>query len=191
MKSKTINSLFYTGIVTLSQYSRNKKVPILQLHNSGGNLLFDFLANCLTGDFDLAAPNQPNKIMLLNIEGGIPEDISTLNLATSTITPVSDFIYLLTKPERVNSSDSCTVRYSFSVASEFLASKAFNCIGLYTDKVSPDKTTDEFKNNFVALCKLSTADLEAIPTSSRLVIDWELNISNNSQKNTEADIYVQ
>ena len=62
MTSKSINNLYYTGIVTLSQYDGKKRTPIVRLHNTGGNLLFEFLANCLVGNFDQAAKNQPAKI---------------------------------------------------------------------------------------------------------------------------------
>lgn len=187
MKSKSINNLFYTGIVTISQYNGNKKIPVLKVHNTGGNLLFDFLANCLIGDFDQAAINQPKKIMLLNISDAALE--SSHFEGTEEITPVSGFIHLLTKPERVNTGNSCTVRYSFSIASEYVRKKNFNCIGLYTDKVVAQKESSEYINNFVALCSIKD-ELESVPSSSRLVIDWELNISNNTDKNAEAEVYV-
>lgn len=189
MKSKSINNLFYTGIVTLSQCTGNKKVPVVRLHNTGGNLLFDFLANCLTGDFEQAMINQPNKIMLLSVNDTALTGSEFSGTATD-IEPVSDFIYLLTKPERVGTENSCTVRYSFSIASEYLMRKNFNCIGLYTDKVTAKNEGNSYLNNFVALCLIGTDELDAIPSSSRLVIDWELNISNNTDKNAEAEIYV-
>ena len=48
------SSLEYTGIVNLSQYINGKKFTIAQLHNAGGKPLFEFLADCLVGDFEIA-----------------------------------------------------------------------------------------------------------------------------------------
>lgn len=187
MTSKSINNLYYTGIVTLSQYDGKKRTPIVRLHNTGGNLLFEFLANCLVGNFDQAAKNQPTKIMLLKLVGESLNSGATIN--TADLTPVSGFIYLLTEPVRVGDGTSCTVRYSFSIASDFLTTKDFNCIGLYTNSV--DAKTLDYKNNFVALCAIEQDELNALPASSRLIVDWELNISNNITKNVEAEIYVK
>ena len=45
MTNTAVNTLTYTGIVTLSQYIENKKVKIGQTHNKGGAPLFKFLSN--------------------------------------------------------------------------------------------------------------------------------------------------
>ena len=65
MKNIATNTLGYTGIVTLSQYINSKKIKIAQVHNEGSYPLFNFLSDCLLGDFSIAALALPNKIMLL------------------------------------------------------------------------------------------------------------------------------
>ena len=60
MKNTAINTLKYTGIVTLSQYIGSKKRQIARMHNEGGDALFRFLANCLAGDFTTAKLTMPN-----------------------------------------------------------------------------------------------------------------------------------
>ena len=58
MKNTAINHINYTGIVTLSQYINGKKFLITQKHNAGAHMLFDFLADCLVGNFDLVKNNE-------------------------------------------------------------------------------------------------------------------------------------
>ena len=66
MKNTAINTLNYTGIVSLSQCIGNRKIKIAQMHNTGGASLFNFLANCLIGNFTTAKINYPTKIKLIN-----------------------------------------------------------------------------------------------------------------------------
>jgi hypothetical protein len=173
--SKAVNNLSYTGIVTLSQYNKRKKVPILTAYNSGGFHLFNFLADCLIGDFNTAALDRPNKILLLNIE----DDEAT---QTRTMSRLSGFIYSMTV-EKVYDKDSMVVRYSFIVPRDYLSDSQFNGFGLYTDSVSENN----FINSYAAICKLNTFNSNMISDSSVLVVDWELIISNNHNENVEVE----
>ena len=162
IKGTSINSLQYTGIVTLSQYIGGKKFTLAQIHNDGGKPLFNFLADCLAGDFDMAKVDRPTKILLLNIS----EDYS-MSKATDTA-----FYYLLSKPEKVYSDTEGIVRYSFMIPQEIFAGTKFNAIGLYTDTA-----TFLDVNNYAAYCKLDAEFFDKVSASSVLVLDWELHIS--------------
>lgn len=169
MKNSAINNLSYTGIVTLSQYSNGKKIPIKKIKNSGGNSLFNFLSNCLLGDFETAKFELPTKIMLLRTEYGETP-------SQDVITPVSGFIYFLTRPERLYTDTglaSSTVCYSFVIPIDTIENINFNSIGLY-----PDEATELDAANFAAFCKIDgLSGLQS--TSSVLVVDWRLTITNN------------
>lgn len=172
MKNTAINALEYTGIVTLSQYIGSKKVKIAQVQNSGAYSLFNFLSDCLLGDFEVAAFNRPTKIMLLNTVK-TDENGEAVNPYYESR---SNFIYLLSKPEKIYNSSKGTVRYSFVVARDLLEGTTFNSIGLYADSAdqgSPD--------NFAAVVNVSL-NAQSLVTSSALVIDWELNISNKDKE---------
>lgn len=162
MKSNAKNSFNYTGIVTLSRYSRGKKFVLMQSHNTGKLPLFDFFAYCLMSDFKKASSLLPNKIQLFKDEG---------TDKTSGESECSGFIYLQTNPERVNSTNQGIVRYSFIVPRTALSAN-FNRIGLY-----PAAATDIAE--YSAICEIdeeiTTASMSA---SSVLVVDWELIISN-------------
>jgi hypothetical protein len=163
MQGTISNTLGYTGIVTLSRYISGKKVKILEKHNIGGKPLFDFLTDCLVGDFDIAKLDVPNKILLLNSD----ED-GSLEKANNT-----DFIHLTSKPEKVYNTSDGVVRYSFIIPQEVFSGTNFNAIGLYTNSA-----TAADKDNFAAFCELDVGALNNISMSSVLVLDWELHISN-------------
>lgn len=160
------NNIAYTGVVKLSQYTNGKKFAIAEIHNEGGKPLFDFLTDCLIGDFDIAKADRPTKILLLNID----ED-DEINKADNT-----SFIYLLSKPEKVYSENAGIVKYSFIIPQEYFAAgnangaTRFNAIGLYTDSAKDAK-------DYAACCKVDTSEW-SISISSVLVLDWELHISN-------------
>jgi hypothetical protein len=169
MKNRAINTLKYTGIVTLSQYIRNKKIILAKKYNKGGNPLFTFLTDCLVGDFDVARLERPSQILLLKVT---ENDSGTEDIQKASN---SGFIYLLSKPEKVYSTSSGIVRYSFVIPSDVLADSDFNAIGLYTNSA----TESDFEN-YAALCKIDDMDKNNISISSMLVVDWELIISNKA-----------
>lgn len=165
IKSIAQNNIGYTGVVRLSQYTGSKKFTIAEIHNEGGKPLFDFLADCLIGNFAEASVNRPTKILLLN-----KDDNGNYEQADGT-----SFIYLLTAPEKVYSEREGIVRYSFIIPQEYFAggnsnSIRFNAIGLYCD--SADSAED-----FAACCRVDTSTW-SISISSVLVLDWELHIAN-------------
>lgn len=173
MRNRAINSLKYTGIVTLSQYIGSKKVKLSQVHNSGGNSLFDFLADCLVGDFTVAKATRPTKIML--IQGSAEKD-EYGNTVFERPLGGGGFIYLLTKPEKIYDSTKSVVRYSFVIPKDIIVSiAAFDqlYIGLYTDSATLDEP-----NNYAAICKLDVSVTNL--ASAALVVDWELIISNHT-----------
>ena len=112
MKSKAINSLGYSGIVTLSRYVGQKKVKIAQFHNAGGTALFDFLAECLIGEVESAKAKRPAKVKLFYREQIDPNN----EAAGYKYTSASGFIFLYQNAERnSNYSSQCRVTYTFQI----------------------------------------------------------------------------
>ena len=163
IKSIATSGLTYTGIVRLSLYTAGKKFLLKEQHNIGGRPLFDFLTDCLTGDFDIAKADIPNKILLLNKD---PED--KLSKAANT-----SFITILAKPEKkYSSANESVVCYSFILPPHYFTGTSFNAIGLYT------KTASELDiNDYAALCDIDLSDI-SLSIASVVVLDWELHISN-------------
>ena len=159
MKNTAINSLSYTGTVTLSQYAGTKKLVVAKIHNTGLNRLFSFLSDCLIGDFEAAKVNRPDKIMLLKKD------------SDGDYVKASDFIYFLSSPEKVYSTSASIVKYSFIIPRDMLL-KDFHGIGLYA-------YIDKEYTNPAAYCAIDKDKIK-LSTSSVLVVDWELNIANRT-----------
>ena len=166
MKNTAINTLGYTGTVTLSQYINGKKRIICQEHNRGNYPLFDFLADCLIGDFEVASLDRPNKIMLLREN------------EQHELEQASTFIYMLNKPEKtVTEGATSSVKYSFLIPNAMLKN-TFSSIGLYNSR-----TTETDLEHYAAFCNVKDKIKQASSITSALVIDWELNISNKNGDN--------
>ena len=171
MRNRAINALNYTGIVTLSQYIGTKKIKLAQVHNTGGSSLFNFLANCLAGEFDVAKANIPTKIRLLNRIGDADNYIYS---------PITSSIFLRTPPEPSFTTGESRVKFSFIIPRDFLDSASLTstpdntlCLGLYANSVSEDNW-----DNFMAFCELDSLG-QSILANAYLVVDWELIITNS------------
>lgn len=169
MKNTAINTISYTGIVTLSQRIGTKKTIVTQVHNAGGSSLFNFLANCLSGHFSQVMNNWPTKIKILEYSAGD-------STASYDYSSVSGFIFLNTEPE-IDYTDlsCCRVRYSFMVPRDLLENITGNTnlgLGLYTHGATEDEP-----ENFAAFCQLGTIDRGDLINAS-LIVDWDLIISN-------------
>jgi hypothetical protein len=167
MKNIAKNTISYTGVVTISRYSNDKKIEIMKVHNQGRNPLFDFLADCLVGDYTKASISIPDKIMLLKAS----EDDTQL-------TASSGFIHVLTPPEKITREHESCARYSFLVTSDKIE-KSFNRIGLYT-KAATDDINELW--NYAAYCNINEINNTGRSAAAALVIDWELIISNSTKE---------
>jgi hypothetical protein len=177
MKTTALNSLKYTGIVTLYRYAGEKKIKIAEIQNTGGDSLFNFLAECLVGDFDTASISRPTKIMLL--EEIDDEKDSRGEPVPAYLVSKSGFIYLLSKPEKTydNTNKKCTVCFSFKIPRDMLesANTSSLCIGLYANN-----TNILDIDNWAALVKNIPINGSQILASSSYLLDWQLNITNTS-----------
>ena len=167
MKSKTLNTLSYTGVVTLSRYIGSKKVELMQLHNTGGSELFNFISDCFLGNFSEAENERPTKIKVLNYD-----TVEGIKHYTSA----SGFIHLLTKPEKVSKDNQSCIRYSFLIPRDVINNidnEPGLALGLYAKRTLNDESVVE---NFSAVCDISYA--KSLFNNISLVVDWELTITN-------------
>lgn len=173
MKNIAVNTLKYTGIVTLSQYIGTKKIQIAQKHNEGGPALFEFLTDCLVGNFTKARATLPNKIILLERDPAAGVDKYKAK---------SGVIYLLSPAEKdydYNENNNPKVRYSFMVPKEQAESVDFSnlSVGLYNSTFNDkeDIGSSDRLANCVARCDLDLPVSGVINTA--LVVDWEMSFS--------------
>lgn len=181
LKGTAANNLGYTGIVSLSQYIQGKKIAVAKIHNAGGKPLFNFIADCLADDFDIARLDKPTKILLLNKKLVEKDGNNTYEF---TVAGETGFIHLLSKPEKVYSEDvKGIVRYSFMIPQEYFTGTDFNAIGLYTAT-----TAINDPGNYAAYCDVDPSEWD-ISISSVIVLDWELHISNTNEGSTITNVY--
>lgn len=170
MKNIAADKLGYTGIVTLSQYIGTKKVKLASIHNTGGKPLFEFIADCLVGDFTIARTSMLNKIMLIEYD---EENKS------NPYTKRSDFYYRLTKPEKIyGDTGKSAVRYSFTIPKDIIENITnFEnlSLGLFTENTKEDDNGN-FLSEYAALCKLDLKPGSVL--GAALVVDWVLMFSN-------------
>lgn len=183
MRNIITNNLTYAGTVTVSQRIGHKKVPVLQVHNNGNLPLFNFLTECLTGNFETAKLARPTKIMILKQTKFPDEGVEKL-----TYERLSSFIYLLASPERRYSSETTSISkvcFSFIIPRDLLESIDFEnddkdvtyMLGLYPANATLSDITE-----YSAICEfdLSRVNASTIGVSSVLVVDWELSISDKA-----------
>jgi hypothetical protein len=185
MKNIITNNLKYAGIVTLSQRIGNKKIPISQIHNNGNLPLFNFLTECLAGNFETAKTIRPTKIMVL-------KRIKDTDVRTGeekvVFESMSSFIYLLATPEKRYSSETAAISkvcFSFILTRDLLETIDFEdndsnttyMLGLY-----PANATRNDLSDYSAICELNPSNINSsnIGASSVLVVDWELAISDGA-----------
>ena len=58
----------YTGKVTVSVYDNDRLIKTTTSHNKGMSTLFNFIGNCLKGDFKSARESRPCKLVLLKAD---------------------------------------------------------------------------------------------------------------------------
>ena len=170
MKTLAKNTLTYSGLVTVSQYVGRKKIKLAQNHNDGGTALFNFLVDCLVGDWARAKTTRPVKVRLLQ------------KLDDTSYTPQSGFIYLRANAEKITINGIPTARFSFIIPKDHVEGANFYnlYLGLYTDEITEEADLSEY----VAICDL-TKLLTVNTINAALVVDWDLVISNNTANAAE------
>lgn len=167
MKNMILNTINYTGLVTLSKQIGNAKMPIAQIHNAGGTPLFEFIAECLAGNMEIAKAIRPTKVMLLK-----SNDLTNFEDLSGTF-------YLITKPEKLtsNSKHGIGARYSFLLPKDLIENiTAFDNVylALYSD--ATDTTRSQELANYAAICKLEV--IKNTIVNAALAVDWDLTVSN-------------
>jgi hypothetical protein len=195
------DGLGYEGKVTLTLKSNNRVLESRTYKNQGTALLFKFLGYCLIGAFTEAENFLPNKIMLLyNNEADTSSGPSSGGTTYTDVQPRSAFVAQSRTPTIISDSTSSQVKvlYSFEVprAAILAAQKEetnadkvykFNQVALYSEGVSDDDI-HEFSAYYYLVNgrnEWENVDPRDWPTSTVLLIEWELTLSNkNVETNT-------
>jgi hypothetical protein len=177
------DGLGYEGKVTLTLKSNNQVLKSKTYKNKGTAQLFKFLGYCLIGAYEEAKNFLPNKILLLyNMEQ------NPMNASATAVTPSSAWQTLAQTPTITSDSTNSqvSVMYSFEVSRAAISAR-FNQVALYGVGIDAEDITDFSAYYFLVdgHNEWDVIDPELWSTTTVLLIEWELTISNkNIETNT-------
>lgn len=181
------DSLEYSGNVTIKLYDGERLLRTSKHHNTGCAKLFNFIADCLTGNFSGAKSSRPCKVVLFKHDTDYP--IGSDKDDTVTFQPNSfneksrvstKVFYDTTIYPGINEDGSSSITYHFRIPFLCLVGgERVYKVGLYPNTIS-DLRTDICAYYLLAKDEENKQDFE-IPTEGgnfTVIIDWTLTIKN-------------
>ena len=200
VKKQDTISVGYSGKVKVTVVDDRKVVSRKIGHNAGGQPLFQFLAQCLCGNYENVKASQPLKIKLFynkaetktaatrNIEAWVSSDSNT------SIEEASNFIFVNApsateeiEDEKGNKNGYKAILH-FRVPFSFVTRTEINQICLYAQNESDPKIYSAYYlfTDSTDVEKLAPIKVNNQQASYNLIIEWELNIANAKTTNTQA-----
>lgn len=203
IKKQDTISVGYSGKVTVTVVDDRKVVSRKVGHNAGGQPLFQFLAQCLCGNYENTKPLQPLKIRLFYNKAS-DTTVATENIknwvayeSDDSIEDASNFIFanapgtideieLIDKQDRVTKNGYKAILH-FRVPFSFVTYNKINQICLYAQNAINPKNYSAY---YLFTDSTNTKNLVPIEvnnqqTSYNLIIEWELSIANVKVTNTQ------
>ena len=188
--SKSAQAFDYVGDITIKLTEGDRVYSTKHYHNNGAVKLFNFFADCLIGNFNVAKSSRPCKIVLFKVK----EDDSELDPETGEVDPTKaiwdDDTRISTKvfydsavtPGASEESGS-TVTYHFRIPYLSLVDgERVRKLALYPDIIS------SYRDDRCAYYILPAAEEIQIPgpagvsSNFTIIIDWKLHIYNAPKK---------
>ena len=205
VKKQDTISVGYSGKVTVTVVDDRKVVSRKVGHNAGGQPLFQFLAQCLCGNYENTKPLQPLKIKLFyNKAETVADAITNINNwvgsdSNTSIEEASNFIFVnapsATEEIKITDKQGNLVAKNgykailhFRVPFSFVTRDEINQICLYAQNESDPKRYSAYYlfTNSTDAEKLAPIKVNNQQASYNLIIEWELSIANVEAINTQA-----
>ena len=200
VKKQDTVSVGYSGKVIVTVVDDRKVVSRKIGHNAGGQPLFQFLAQCLCGNYENTKPLQPLKIKLFynnakdktaaitNIQNWVKSEGDFTSVASA-----SNFIFVNAPgateeiADEKGNKNGCKAILHFRVPFSFVTRTEINQICLYAQNANDDKKYSAYylftdSKNKEKLAPIKVNNQQA---SYNLIIEWELSISNVKVTNTQ------
>jgi hypothetical protein len=182
--SQTIfsDSLGYEGKVTLTLKSNNRVLKSKTYKNKGTAQLFKFLGYCLIDSYEDAKNLLPAKLLLLYNHAEYRAEATPTNVdQRSTWQTFAKMPTIISE----NESEQVKVVYSFEIPRAAIDERGFNQIALYGAGIEDFRDFSAFYYLVDDIDeKLKTESVQGWSTTTILLIEWELSLSN---KNVEAN----
>ena len=138
-RAKSLHNFNYTGDITVKLTEGDRVYSEQHFHNTGCAKLFNFVADCLTGNFNAAKSSRPCRIVLFKLDPIEDEENTTFNrLYWNDDTRVSTkVIYDSAVTPGATIENGSTVTYHFRIPYLCLVDGAeVRKLGLYPDIIS-------------------------------------------------------
>lgn len=203
----------YSGDVKLTTYIGGKPVTKQNFHNAGALSLYRFFANCLVGNFSVAASIRPFKIKLFGLTK--PENYLQSNLSgkdifeSKDLVEFSGFIPITTAPEIFYFENGTEIGCKVVLSFVFPYSKITNTgdihvIGIYgsrsedlddvcayhllqAHKTEFDENTSTVQNTAGIVWTPITKHAEDEETNKVLAVEWTMTLANKIDKSKEVN----
>ena len=199
VKKQDTISVGYSGKVKVTVVDDRKVVSRKVGHNAGGQPLFQFLAQCLCGNYENAEQSQPLKIKLFYNEAetktnAIRNIEAWVGSASNTsIEEASNFIFVNAPsvPEEIEDEKGNKNGYKailhFRVPFSFVTRNKINQICLYAQNEIDSKKYSAYYlfTDSTDAEKLAPIEVNNQQASYSLIIEWELSIANVKATNTQ------
>ena len=183
-KKKSVNSLAYSGNVTIQVLHGNKVVSSRKVHNAGRKPLFDFITYCLGNNYPESMAPRFLRVYNCNSE---PQE-STLSTTLTSSNEMSDIVAFSSITYSYDSVNIASqVNFSFLIPGSHIinseVSHAIDTLALY----SSDTFNDRGDPLAYLFLKDSQGNRDPIEITSgvNLVIIWSLSIGNVVQQVTQ------
>lgn len=181
--AKINNSINYHGEVSIAVMDDKRKLCTVT-HNNGRNGLFNFLSNCLLGDFAAARSSYPSKIACF----GTTTDASTTTKDSTTETATEDSTTLIrlssfvrydsSRWEAKETSTGSSIYFHFRIPYMALKHGTISTLRLYTNNVSGEGVEDDI----CAEIKLDAAEYITVPDTTdgnfTIIVDWKMTLTD-------------
>ncbi len=173
-KKKTVKkeaSIVYNGNVTIKLVKDGKTLKTVKKHNTGCIELFDFLSNCLMGNF--VQSKTPKLLMGYHLASGEPTKTNLGTNALSTLVPYADIA-------KIYDGDNCKVEYKFNIPSLIVntAVGSINVLALFN--MSNASADSPVPSAFVKLDSSKVITPEMVSSGINIIVIWDMQFSNPS-----------
>ncbi len=162
------NGINYRGEVSISVMDGKRKLRSFT-HNNGKKGLFNFLTNCLLGNFTVAKSLYPSKIACFGTPTG-----------SSMIARLSSFVrYDTSRWEVKNESESgSSIYFHFRIPYVALKTGVISMLRLYVNEISGEEVAE----NICAEITLDENDYITVPDTAdgnfTIIVDWKMTLTD-------------
>lgn len=169
--TKINNGISYRGEVSISVMDGKRKLCAVT-HNNGRKGLFNFLSNCLLGNFIAAKSSYPSKIACF----GTVADTDT------TLVRLSSFIrYDSSRWETKETSTGSSIYFHFRIPYMALKPGTISKLRLYTNDVSGE----DVEEDICAEINLDATKYITVPDTTdgnfTIIVDWKITLTDEEK----------